>query len=937
MKRKDDIEEDLEDYIEKISEPITLETIKDYINEDDYISLNDEYIKKMNIKFMSFKTLIGHKNDDDDDIKVILKSNSGLNKYEGEIKDEGNDKKYHIYNDPLFKWRYELSLKELKDEEFELYFNYLFEKWFNKLHYYHKKNKVLRKLNVKKPYNFYSILCPSYIEIYRDYFYNYMVDEVPTYGNSIYDINNDERKFLYKKYIQLKNEQIMPNFNKLMDKYNNISNKLNEEYNLLDIERLKKAKVVCMTIYGGGKYIDLLKDLKSEIVIVEEANRILECYLSSIFGDNIKHLIMIGDHKLLNPYSLNINFSNEYNFSVSLYERLINNGLEYVKLNTQRRMRPEISGIIKSMNLYPDISIIDESEKYEKIKGIKVPLYFFNHKFHDNTYEEVIEGMIRKVCINEKESLMICYFVKYLLQQEYNPEKITILCLYPSQCKQISYNLFSVIDNEDICKKILVKSVASFQSDENDIVIVSTVKSNDKNEIGIVAKENLVNVGLSRAKKGLYIFGNMKCLIEGTKYSEFTKNPYKNIWENISKYLEENRFIGKALPLHCETHNKNVLIKDPEDFKKYCPEGGCSEICNKNKSCGHKCERKCHKGECEINVCDKPCLLKLKCGHKCKNKCFEECTTKCNEEITITLRCGHNKKVNCYFKDKYNDNYECQAPCPKTLDCGHKCKNKCYEKCTSKCEEEINIEQDCKHTITVQCYEADEYKDGKKCKSKCNVKLPCVHNCPGICGECRSNNKHQQCDKNCNIKLPCGHNCNNKCGEPCQEICNKKIRIKMNCGHNQNFKCCEADENKDGKQCNNICGKELLCGHQCSGKCRDCLGGLLHVKCNEKCGKTLSCGHNCMKKCGESCFPCNNRKELVKKISVSKLNEIENVIHNNLEKDINDNELHRIRNNIINKKNDYYSKELNEKDYQEYFQDYCFSCCYVDLINIENV
>ena len=36
---------------------------------------------------------------------------------------------------------------------------------------------------------------------------------------------------------------------------------------------------------------------------------------------------------------------------ISIFERLINNNFDYVTLNTQRRMRPEISLIVKE--IYP--------------------------------------------------------------------------------------------------------------------------------------------------------------------------------------------------------------------------------------------------------------------------------------------------------------------------------------------------------------------------------------------------------------------------------------------------------------------------------------------------------------------------------------------------------------------------------------------------------
>ena len=47
---------------------------------------------------------------------------------------------------------------------------------------------------------------------------------------------------------------------------------------------------------------------------------------------------------------------------------------------------------------------------------------------------------------------------------------------------------------------------------ENEIIILSLVRSNKENKIGFLKIPNRVNVALSRAKKGMYIFGNSHCL-----------------------------------------------------------------------------------------------------------------------------------------------------------------------------------------------------------------------------------------------------------------------------------------------------------------------------------------------------------------------------------------------------------------------------------------
>jgi len=60
-----------------------------------------------------------------------------------------------------------------------------------------------------------------------------------------------------------------------------------------------------------------------------------------------------------------------------------------------------------------------------------------------------------------------------------------------------------------------VQTVDNFQGEENDIIILSLVRNNPKSNIGFLKISNRVNVALSRARWGLFIFGNAACLRDG--------------------------------------------------------------------------------------------------------------------------------------------------------------------------------------------------------------------------------------------------------------------------------------------------------------------------------------------------------------------------------------------------------------------------------------
>jgi hypothetical protein len=77
-------------------------------------------------------------------------------------------------------------------------------------------------------------------------------------------------------------------------------------------------------------------------------------------------------------------------------------------------------------------------------------------------------------------------------------------------------------------------------SEENDIILLSLVRSNPQNRIGYLSEANRICVALSRAKKGLYVIGNFEQLKTKSKL-------WEKIVDDAIKRLSEHRpqFMGK--------------------------------------------------------------------------------------------------------------------------------------------------------------------------------------------------------------------------------------------------------------------------------------------------------------------------------------------------------------------------------------------------------
>jgi superfamily I DNA and/or RNA helicase len=93
-------------------------------------------------------------------------------------------------------------------------------------------------------------------------------------------------------------------------------------------------------------------------------------------------------------------------------------------------------------------------------------------------------------------------------------------------------------------------TIDNYQGEENDIILLSLVRSNDTGHVGFINDINRACVALSRARLGLYVIGNFKLL-----------SAKSDIWKKVVGDLKGNKQIGEALPLQCQSHSDVVKIK----------------------------------------------------------------------------------------------------------------------------------------------------------------------------------------------------------------------------------------------------------------------------------------------------------------------------------------------------------------------------------------
>uniref|UniRef100_A0AC34GED5 DNA2/NAM7 helicase-like C-terminal domain-containing protein n=1 Tax=Panagrolaimus sp. ES5 TaxID=591445 RepID=A0AC34GED5_9BILA len=240
----------------------------------------------------------------------------------------------------------------------------------------------------------------------------------------------------------------------------------------------------------------------------------------------------------------------------------------------------------------------------------------------------------------------------------------------------------------------IIQCVDNYQGEENDIIILSLVRSNNpENKIGFLKTPNRVCVALSRAKLGLYVLCNMNFLASNC-----------GLWENIRQSAVEANAIGTKFIVKCELHQTEQKIQSFEDFGILCPEGGCTIPCNTRLDCGHSCAKPCHPDDIDhekylcLKRCDRKCESEYK--HPCKKECYEECGN-CMHLVEKKLPCNHEKLDFCYLAPV---DVECVEPCELLLPCGHICGEQCGEECSIVCKKMVSRQiPGCSHLVEAEC------------------------------------------------------------------------------------------------------------------------------------------------------------------------------------------------------------------------------------------
>ncbi|KAB1211380.1 putative helicase MAGATAMA 3 [Morella rubra] len=205
-----------------------------------------------------------------------------------------------------------------------------------------------------------------------------------------------------------------------------------------------------------------------ELVVIDEAAQLKECESAiPLQLSGLRHAILIGDERQL-PALVKSKISEKADFGRSLFERLVTLGHPKHLLNVQYRMHPSVS-------LFPNREFYDQ----QILDGPNVKERGYEQRFLQGN----IYGSYSFINIaHGKEESGVGHSLKNMVE--------AAVCIFDG----------------GFC--VSVRTVDGFQGAEEDVIIISTVRSNGNGSVGFLSNRQRANVALTRARYCLWILGS---------------------------------------------------------------------------------------------------------------------------------------------------------------------------------------------------------------------------------------------------------------------------------------------------------------------------------------------------------------------------------------------------------------------------------------------
>ena len=339
----------------------------------------------------------------------------------------------------------------------------------------HKLNKKIKKIHKKidnmiEKRRVHTKPTPQYRRGYGDYDILHMASK----GKGGRGISSDKMKSM-AKWIEINQE-----IDEAHDEIKRIENRM-----IKDI--VDSSDVILAT--NSSSALEAIARVKFDVAVIDEASQatIPSVLIPIIISDRAGALSKTLFEELIRIYPFKSQLLNiQYRMNSLLMkfpnEEFYDNGL-------------------KSDSSVDDIKIRDILDSHQDEEAL---LFIDTSDIADNRERHLKDS---KSIVNEIEAEIAIRIADDYLSDGVNESDIGIISPYADQVKIIQENT-----------EIEVKTVDGFQGREKEIIIISTVRSNDNGNIGFLSDLRRLNVAITRAKRKLIIIGNKDTLITNPTY-----------------------------------------------------------------------------------------------------------------------------------------------------------------------------------------------------------------------------------------------------------------------------------------------------------------------------------------------------------------------------------------------------------------------------------
>ncbi|KAL0773308.1 hypothetical protein Bca101_038459 [Brassica carinata] len=262
---------------------------------------------------------------------------------------------------------------------------------------------------------------------------------------------------------------------------------------------LQSAHIIFCTASGAAE-MSAERTGSVDLLVVDEAAQLKECEsVAALQLSGLRHAVLIGDELQL-PAMVQSEICEKAKFGRSLFERLVLLGHNKHLLNVHRFPNNEFYG-----GMIADAEVVQEII-YQKRFLLGNMFGSFSFINVGRGKEEFGDGHSPKNMVEVAVIAEIISNLSKVSSERRMKVNVGVISPYKGQVRAIQERVSSLPSGQLLT--LNVRSVDGFQGGEEDIIIISTVRSNGNGKVGFLSNRQRANVALTRARHCLWVVGN---------------------------------------------------------------------------------------------------------------------------------------------------------------------------------------------------------------------------------------------------------------------------------------------------------------------------------------------------------------------------------------------------------------------------------------------